>query len=97
MSIALMCAEKDPLDCHRTILVARELVDLDKDVHHILADGKLEEQQAAKKRLCERLGLLQEDLFRTPEELEDKAYAEQERKIAYVDEERAREAQGARQ
>ena len=93
MSIALMCAEKDPLDCHRTILVARELVDLDKDVHHILADGKLEEQQAAMKRL----GLLQEDLFRTPEELEDKAYAEQERKIAYVDEERAREAQGARQ
>ena len=26
MSIALMCAEKDPLECHRTILVARELV-----------------------------------------------------------------------
>ena len=95
MSIALMCAEKDPLDCHRTILVARELVGLDKDVHHILADGKTEAQQAAIERLCERLGLLQEDLFLTPQELEDKAYAEQERKIAYVDEERSREAQEA--
>jgi len=32
MHVALMCAEKDPLNCHRTILVARELVDCGIDV-----------------------------------------------------------------
>jgi uncharacterized protein (DUF488 family) len=26
-TVALMCAEKDPLDCHRAILVCRHLVD----------------------------------------------------------------------
>ena len=35
--LALMCAERDPLDCHRTILVARELARRGLDVAHILA------------------------------------------------------------
>lgn len=37
--IALMCAEREPLDCHRTILVARELAQRDCAIEHILADG----------------------------------------------------------
>ena len=40
--IALMCAEKEPLDCHRTLLVARALVERGVAVEHILADGGLE-------------------------------------------------------
>ena len=40
--IALMCAEKDPLDCHRTILVSRALVDRGIAVEHILSDGQSE-------------------------------------------------------
>ena len=40
--VALMCAEKDPIDCHRTILVGRELLRRGTDVAHILADGRLE-------------------------------------------------------
>ena len=40
--IALMCAEKEPLDCHRTLLVAPELVTIGVDVVHILASGELE-------------------------------------------------------
>lgn len=82
MNIALMCAEKDPLDCHRTILVARALIGVGKEVDHILADGKLETHQAAMNRLCDRLGI-GEDLLRPPEEIEDDAYAAQEEKIAY--------------
>ena len=92
MSIALMCAEKDPLECHRTILVARELVRLGKVVNHILADGRLETHQVAMKRLFERLGLLEEDLFRTPADLEAEAYTAQEKNVAYFDKKRAREA-----
>lgn len=95
MSIALMCAEKDPVDCHRTILVARELVRLGKVVNHILADGRLETHQVAMKRLTEQLGLSEEDLFRTPTDLEDEAYTAQEKNIAYFDKKRAREAKEA--
>ena len=85
--IALMCAEKDPLDCHRTILVARELVASGLNVTHILEDGSLEPHDETLKRLSEQLRLPAQDLFLTPEELKDRAYAAQEQRIAYVDEE----------
>ena len=84
MRIALMCAEKEPLDCHRTILVARELVRLGQVVNHILADGRIEPHETVMKRLFARLGLPEADLFRTPAELEDEAYTAQEKNIAYV-------------
>ncbi|TWT05146.1 DUF488 family protein [Reyranella sp. CPCC 100927] len=37
--VALMCAEKAPLDCHRTVLVSRHLAARGHAVMHILADG----------------------------------------------------------
>jgi len=37
--IAVMCAEKDPLNCHRTHLVTPALVARGVDVQHLLADG----------------------------------------------------------
>jgi len=39
--IAIMCSEKNPVDCHRTIMVARYLDVLGINVSHILADGTL--------------------------------------------------------
>ena len=87
--IALMCAEKDPLDCHRTILVARELVASGLDVTHILENGSLEPHDETMKRLSEQLRLPAQDLFLTADELEDRAYAAQEQRIAYVEEEAA--------
>jgi hypothetical protein len=39
--IALMCAEKEPLECHRSILVSKHLVLVDLDIKHIRADDKL--------------------------------------------------------
>src|SRR5450432_3803767 len=35
--VALLCAEKEPIECHRTILVARHLTALGIDAQHILA------------------------------------------------------------
>ncbi len=87
--LALMCAEKDPLDCHRTVLVARELLASGVDVTHILENGSLEPHDETIRRLFEQLRLPTQDLFLTPEELEGRAYAAQERRIAYVDEEAA--------
>ena len=96
MNIALMCAEKDPLDCHRTILIARELVGLGKDVNHILANGELETHHAAIDRLCKQLGI-EEDLLRPPEELENDAYSAQEDRIAYASKEHEHESRGAQE
>lgn len=40
LRLCLMCAEKDPLDCHRTLLVGRALYAEGVEVIHILADGR---------------------------------------------------------
>lgn len=88
MRIALMCAEKEPLACHRTLLVARELVRRGSKINHILADGTLETHREAMNRLCRQLGIA-EDLLRSPEELEHDACAAQEEKIAYAAAQRA--------
>lgn len=67
--IALMCAEKEPLDCHRTLLVAAALDAHDVEVQHIHADGTLETQADAMSRLLEQYGLgLEGDLLATREQ-----------------------------
>lgn len=82
--IALMCAEKDPLQCHRTLLVARALAERGIEVEHILANGRLESHQAAMERLLDVVGLPHEHLFRSREELVSEALALKEEQVAYV-------------
>ena len=81
--IALMCAEKEPLDCHRTLLVGRALDERGVKVEHILADGRLEPHAMAMDRLLARCDLDPEgDLFRRQqprEELIAEAIARQNR------------------
>ena len=62
-NIALLCAEKEPLDCHRTLLVARSLTGRGVGVEHILADGSLESHDQTMVRLLEMTGLKQTRLF----------------------------------
>ena len=63
--IALMCAEKEPLDCHRTLLVGQALDERGADVTHVHADGGLEPHPGAMDRLLAGVGLDPgEDLFR---------------------------------
>ena len=81
--IALLCAEKDPLDCHRTILVARELVNRGCTVTHILANGSLETHSDAISRLVKRLGFGEEDMFRSHTLSVEQAYQMQGHMIAY--------------
>jgi uncharacterized protein (DUF488 family) len=52
--VALMCAEKAPLDCHRTILVARHLAARGQDVTHLLADGARQPHAAIEEELLTR-------------------------------------------
>jgi uncharacterized protein (DUF488 family) len=86
--VALMCAEKDPLDCHRTILVARHAATF-AEVLHIRADGSLETQAEAQQRLRKRYGLLEPDLFQPPEAQLAEAYQRRGEEIAYVEEAQA--------
>ena len=53
--IALMCAEKDPLDCHRFVLICRHLR-RDLAITHILGDGTVLGQDALEDRLLAAAG-----------------------------------------
>ena len=82
--IALMCAEKDPIMCHRTILVSRALEAEGIRVSHILEDGSLENNREAIDRLRLTLKLSESDLFTSPEQMVERAYDLQGQKIAYI-------------
>ena len=82
--ISLMCAEREPLDCHRTILVTRELVREGIAVTHILADGSLETHEHALERLIEALKLSDTDLFSDRADLMERAYELRAARVAYV-------------
>lgn len=90
--VALMCAEKEPLECHRTLLVGRALEKAGEGVTHIHADGHLETNADAMLRLLDLAGLPRTDLFRSQAELIDEACRKQEERVAYVDEKLAQEA-----
>lgn len=84
--IALMCSEKEPLDCHRTLLVSQSLSDLDVEVAHIHADGKIESQSDVLNRLLRNYNLDAPDLFGAEADRLQEALLKQEKKIAYSDE-----------
>jgi uncharacterized protein (DUF488 family) len=84
--IALMCAEKDPLQCHRTILVCRHLKsDFGDRLFHILDSGQLERHQDSEARLVleEGLQIHQADAFSSPEDVLNRAYDKRGLAIAY--------------
>ena len=83
--IALMCAEKEPLECHRTLLVSRALQEQGIDVAHIHPDGRREPHNEAMDRLLDMLKLPRKDLYRTREELIASAVARQSERFAHVD------------
>ncbi|MDE0387385.1 MAG: DUF488 domain-containing protein [Rhodospirillales bacterium] len=83
--LALMCAEREPLDCHRTLLVGRSLAERNVAVAHILADGTLEPHDDTMDRLLDSAGLPRGDLLHSREELIEEAVALKEGRIAYTD------------
>jgi uncharacterized protein (DUF488 family) len=84
--VALMCAEKEPLDCHRTLLVSRALEQRGAYIVHILSDGGTEAQPQTMSRLLDLVGLPQVDMFRSHDDLVAAACKLREQRIAYVDE-----------
>jgi uncharacterized protein (DUF488 family) len=80
--LALMCTEKDPLDCHRMIRICRDLRSMGIDLVHILADGTLELNATAEARLRDRFGL-QPTLFDDEAAIIEQAYDRQAARIAH--------------
>ena len=84
MRVALLCTERDPLQCHRGILVSRVLAARGARVVHIRADGATETHSDAEARLLRLAGARHPDLFRTGDEALAAAYDAQEACIAHV-------------
>lgn len=82
--IAIMCAEKEPLDCHRTILICRQLRH-EFEIAHILSEGTVEEHKQTERRLVQEMKvcrtLFEPDL--SDDDLVQRAYDERARQIAY--------------
>ena len=72
--LAMMCSEKEPLDCHRCLMVARKLAADGAEVRHILADGVIEPQAATEDRLLAWANKRQPELFQSPAERLAAAY-----------------------
>jgi len=84
--LALMCAEKDPITCHRAILVCRHLRPAGIPIAHILHDGELETTAAMEQRLLMEAGCGEANLFVTDQAAEiEYAYDVQGDRIAYTE------------
>lgn len=73
----VMCAEKEPLDCHRTVLVSRRLAERGIAVEHLLADGSVRRHEEIEEALLKKDGGA--DLFETRDQRLARAYAARER------------------
>ena len=83
--VALMCAEKDPIECHRFILVCRNLKNIGLHIKHILSDGSIEDNNDAEHRMVKMLKI-EPTLFeprKTQAQLIEQAYEKQANNIAY--------------
>jgi len=81
-SVCLMCAEKEPLDCHRTVLVSRRLAERGAEIEHLLADGKRKPHAVLEEELLAAGDDGAPDLFTTAEDRSQRlarAYQKRER------------------
>ena len=84
--IALMCAEKDPITCHRTVLITRAFRHAAITVAHILDSGQLESAAAAEERMMDVTQTPSADLFQSKEDLINAAYTKLGAQLAWVNE-----------
>lgn len=84
-SVALMCSESNPLDCHRCLLVGRALSSPTVSIRHILADGQFISQSEVEEKLLKESDRANKDLFASRHEQVANAYRERARKFAFAD------------
>ncbi|MDD6941417.1 MAG: DUF488 domain-containing protein [Bacilli bacterium] len=87
--VCLMCAEKDPINCHRAILITRYLDKEGFNIKHILANDEICDQKDIDRRLLDKyypnrnqLSLFSENNL-TDEESLDNAYKLRNEEIGF--------------
>lgn len=80
--IALMCSEHHPLECHRCLMVGRELAKRNVQVSHILSEGNCVDQSELERELLEKYGFHTDFLPR--EERLVAAYRKRALQVAYT-------------
>lgn len=90
--IALMCAEKDPFECHRFCLISYELAKRGLKVLHIMHDGSVIANEELEDRLLNKyrqdynqISLLEP--MKSREEFLEESYVEHNKQIGYLKEE----------
>jgi hypothetical protein len=79
-----MCSERDPLTCHRCLLVGRALEERGARVSHLLDSGECVSHAAIEDELLARTGRTGDDLFAPRTERLAAAYREHARKVAFA-------------
>jgi uncharacterized protein (DUF488 family) len=79
--VCLLCAEREPLDCHRCLLVGRALTERGLALGHVRADGTIEPHAATEDRLLALAGD-ETDLFRDRAERLAHAYRNRAHAVA---------------
>ena len=80
--LCLMCAEREPLDCHRCLLVGRALAERGFELGHILVDSTIEPHVTTEERLLAQAGGGSDDLFATHAERLAAAYRRRAGRVA---------------
>jgi uncharacterized protein (DUF488 family) len=80
--LCVMCAEREPLDCHRFLLIARALAARGVAIGHILADTTVETHAATEERLL-AVTRTAADLFASREERLAEAYRRRAGAVAF--------------
>lgn len=79
--VCLLCSEREPLDCHRCLLVGRALAERGVTPGHIRADGTIEPHAMTEQRLLKLAGG-EADLFGDPAARLADAYRQCARRVA---------------
>jgi uncharacterized protein (DUF488 family) len=82
--LAMMCAEQDPLDCHRFLLVGRALHQEGILVRHILPDGSVADHAVTEERLLRLSRRSDLDLFESGDRRLAAAYRDRASRVAYA-------------
>ncbi len=89
-NMVLMCAEKDPINCHRCIMLSKYFFNRGVNVQHILVGDKVVNQKDIEKRLVDiyfpnryQMNIFELDSSTSEGEYVDKAYHLKNKEIAY--------------
>lgn len=83
--IAIMCSEKEPINCHRAILISRVLEQQGHTIKHILDENELLDHKELEAQLLKKFKI-EKTLFDTESSGQlnlQEAYQEQEKMISY--------------